>query len=154
MGIIEFKDVSFQYPNGFSAVENVSFEINEGEAINIIGQNGAGKKKKKKMINGLLKPTHGTVLIDGMDTKDYTTAQLSKIAGYVFQNPDDQIFHNNVEDEIRFGPKKQGLSEEEIENWLGMVKEAFPNAKVFYGPLSASIACHTGPGAVGIGISF
>lgn len=45
------------------------------------------------MINGLLKPTHGTVLIDGMDTKDYTTAQLSKIAGYVFQNPDDQIFH-------------------------------------------------------------
>ena len=154
MGIIEFKDVSFQYPNGFSAVENVSFEINEGEAIAIIGQNGAGKTTTVKMINGLLKPTHGTVLIDGMDTKDYTTAQLSKIAGYVFQNPDDQIFHNNVEDEIRFGPKKQGLSEEEIENWLGMVKEAFPNAKVFYGPLSASIACHTGPGAVGIGISF
>lgn len=111
---IEFKDVSFQYPNGFSAVENVSFEINEGEAIAIIGQNGAGKTTTVKMINGLLKPTHGTVLIDGMDTKDYTTAQLSKIAGYVFQNPDDQIFHNNVEDEIRFGPKKQGLSEEEI----------------------------------------
>ena len=114
MGIIEFKDVSFQYPNGFSAVENVSFEINEGEAIAIIGQNGAGKTTTVKMVNGLLKPTHGTVLIDGMDTKDYTTAQLSKIAGYVFQNPDDQIFHNNVEDEIRFGPKKQGLSEEEI----------------------------------------
>ena len=105
MGIIEFKDVSFQYPNGFSAVENVSFEINEGEAIAIIGQNGAGKTTTVKMINGILKPTHGTVLIDGMDTKDYTTAQLSKIAGYVFQNPDDQIFHNNVEDEIRFGPK-------------------------------------------------
>ena len=116
MGIIEFKDVSFQYPNGFSAVENVSFEINEGEAIAIIGQNGAGKTTTVKMINGLLKPTHGTVLIDGMDTKDYTTAQLSKIAGYVFQNPDDQIFHNNVEDEIRFGPKKQGLSEQMQEN--------------------------------------
>ena len=67
MGIIEFKDVSFQYPNGFSAVENVSFEINEGEAIAIIGQNGAGKTTTVKMINGLLKPTHGTVLIDGMD---------------------------------------------------------------------------------------
>ena len=116
MGIIEFKDVSFQYPNGFSAVENVSFEINEGEAIAIIGQNGAGKTTTVKMVNGLLKPTHGTVLIDGMDTKDYTTAQLSKIAGYVFQNPDDQIFHNNVEDEIRFGPKKQGLSEQMQEN--------------------------------------
>ena len=70
MGIIEFKDVSFQYPNGFSAVENVSFEINEGEAIAIIGQNGAGKTTTVKMINGLLKPTHGTVLIDGMDTKN------------------------------------------------------------------------------------
>ena len=53
MGIIEFKDVSFQYPNGFSAVENVSFEINEGEAIAIIGQNGAGKTTTVKMINGL-----------------------------------------------------------------------------------------------------
>ena len=57
MGIIEFKDVSFQYPNGFSAVENVSFEINEGEAIAIIGQNGAGKTTTVKMVNGLLKPT-------------------------------------------------------------------------------------------------
>ncbi len=114
MGIIEFKDVSFQYPNGFSAVENISFEINEGESVAIIGQNGAGKTTTVKMINGLLKPTQGTVLVDKMDTKDYTTAQLSKVAGYVFQNPDDQIFHNNVEDEIRFGPKMLGLSEEEI----------------------------------------
>ena len=55
MGIIEFKDVSFQYPNGFSAVENVSFEINEGEAIAIIGQNGAGKTTTVKMINGIIK---------------------------------------------------------------------------------------------------
>ena len=78
MGIIEFKDVSFQYPNGFSAVENVSFEINEGEAIAIIGQNGAGKTTTVKMVNGLLKPTHGTVLIDGMDTKDYTTEQMQE----------------------------------------------------------------------------
>ena len=112
MGIIEFKDVSFQYPNGFSAVENVSFEINEGEAIAIIGQNGAGKTTTVKMINGLLKPTHGTVLIDGMDTKDYTTAQLSKIAGYVFQNPDDQIFKYNVLDEVMFGPLNIGMNPE------------------------------------------
>ena len=115
MGIIEFKDVSFQYPNGFSAVENVSFEINEGEAIAIIGQNGAGKTTTVKMVNGLLKPTHGTVLIDGMDTKDYTTAQLSKIAGYVFQNPDDQIFKYHVMDEVMFGPLNIGMSREEAE---------------------------------------
>ena len=63
MGIIEFKDVSFQYPNGFSAVENVSFEINEGEAIAIIGQNGAGKTTTVKMINGLLSFQYGKMLL-------------------------------------------------------------------------------------------
>ena len=63
----------------------------------------------------------------------------------------EEAIHEAIADYYR---KEGKLSEEEIENWLGMVKEAFPNAKVFYGPLSASIACHTGPGAVGIGISF
>lgn len=105
MGIINFDNVSFQYPNGFSAVENVSFEIQKGERIAIVGQNGAGKTTTVKMMNGLLKPTNGTVLIDGRNTKDYTTAQLSRITGYVFQNPDDQIFHNSVREEIEFGPK-------------------------------------------------
>ena len=63
-------------------------------------------------------------------------------------------FSHNDMSKLKVGAAGAGLSEEEIENWLGMVKEAFPNAKVFYGPLSASVACHTGPGAVGIGISF
>lgn len=123
MGIIQFINVSYRYPNGFSAIENLSFEIQEGEAIAIIGQNGAGKTTTVKMINGLLKPTEGTVLVDRKDTKDFTTAQLSKTAGYVFQNPDDQIFHNNVEDEIRFGPKKMNLSEEEIKNKVDSAAE-------------------------------
>ena len=72
-------------------------------------------------------------------------ALKSEIAG--------RFSHNDIS-RLKVGAAGAGLSEEEIENWLGMVKEAFPNAKVFYGPLSASIACHTGPGAVGIGISF
>lgn len=114
MGIIEFKDVSFQYPNGFSAVEHVSFEIQQGDKIAIVGQNGAGKTTTVKMMNGLLKPTSGTVIVDGMDTKDYTTAQLSRVTGYVFQNPDEQIFHSTVEDEIRFGPKVLGFDEPKI----------------------------------------
>lgn len=114
MGIIKFKDVSFQYPNGFSAVEHVSFEIRQGDKIAIVGQNGAGKTTTVKMMNGLLQPTSGTVIVDGMDTKDYTTAQLSRVTGYVFQNPDEQIFHNNVEDEIKFGPKVLGFDEKKI----------------------------------------
>lgn len=114
MGIIEFKDVCFQYPNGFSAVEHVDFEIQQGEEIAIVGQNGAGKTTTVKMMNGLLKPTSGTVVVDGMDTKGYTTAQLSRVTGYVFQNPDEQIFHNTVEAEIEFGPRVLGFDEEKI----------------------------------------
>lgn len=120
MGIIEFKNVSFQYPNGFSAVENVDFEICQGEKIAIVGQNGAGKTTTVKMMNGLLKPTSGTVMIDGMDTKNYTTAQLSRVTGYVFQNPDEQIFHNTVRAEIEFGPGVLGFDLEKIRektNW-------------------------------------
>lgn len=114
MAIIEFKDVSFRYPNGFCAVENVDFEICQGEKIAIVGQNGAGKTTTVKMMNGLLKPTSGKVVIDGMDTKDYTTARLSRITGYVFQNPDEQIFHSTVRGEIEFGPGVLGFSPEKI----------------------------------------
>ncbi len=114
MGIIEFKDVSFQYPNGFSAVEHISFEIQEGEKIAIVGQNGAGKTTTVKMMNGLLKPTEGAVIVDNMNTKDYTTAKLSRVTGYVFQNPDEQIFHNTVEAEIEFGPRVLGFDEDKV----------------------------------------
>lgn len=116
MGIVEFKDVSFQYPNGFVAIENLNFEIHKGEKIAIVGQNGAGKTTTVKMMNGLLKPTTGKVLVDEKDTKDYTTAQLSRVTGYVFQNPDEQIFHNTVKDEIEFGPKILGFSLQEIQD--------------------------------------
>lgn len=112
MDIIEFKNVDFEYPNGVSAVENVSFKIKKGENIAIVGQNGAGKTTTVKMINGLLKPTKGNIIVKGKNTKDFSTAQLSRDAGYVFQNPDDQIFHNTVREEIEFGPKVLGFSEE------------------------------------------
>lgn len=112
MSLIEFNDVSFSYPNGFVAVEHVDMSIESGENVAIVGQNGAGKTTTVKMINGLLKPTSGTVVVAGVDTRDETTAQLSRRAGYVFQNPDDQIFHNTVEEEIAFGPKVLGFDEQ------------------------------------------
>lgn len=115
MSFLTLNNVTFNYPNGFTAVENVSMSFEKGESVAIIGQNGAGKTTTVKMMNGLLKPTQGDVMIDGLNTKDYTTAQISKKVGYVFQNPDDQIFHDNVKSEIRFGPKNLGFSEEKIE---------------------------------------
>lgn len=107
------KDVSFSYPGGFLAVDNINMEIKSGENVAIVGQNGAGKTTTVKMMNGLLKPTKGDVLIGDMNTKNYTTAQISRVVGYVFQNPDDQIFHSTVESEVRFGPKMMKLDQAE-----------------------------------------
>lgn len=104
MSII-LKNVSYTYDNNFQALENIDLEIQHGENIAIVGQNGAGKTTMVKLMNGLLKPTEGTVLINGMDTKEYTTAQIARKSGYVFQNPDDQIFHGTVLEEVAFAPK-------------------------------------------------
>ena len=110
---LSLRNVSFSYPGGFLAVDDVSIDIKGGENVAIVGQNGAGKTTTVKMINGLLRPTKGDVLVGDMNTKDYTTAQVSRIVGYVFQNPDDQIFHATVEEEVRFGPKNMKLDIEE-----------------------------------------
>lgn len=109
MSDLILKDVSFSYPGGFLAVDHINMEIKSGENVAIVGQNGAGKTTTVKMMNGLLKPTEGDVLIGDMNTKDYTTAQVSRVVGYVFQNPDDQIFHATVESEVRYGPKTMKL---------------------------------------------
>lgn len=114
MKSIELKDVTFEYPNGFSAVENVSINVNKGEKVAIIGQNGAGKTTTVKMMNGLLRPKTGEVLVDGINIKDKTTASVSKKVGYVFQNPGDQLFNSTVYNEISYTLRHEKMSEEEI----------------------------------------
>ena len=107
MSFITVKNLNFKYPNGTENVLNdVSLEVKKGEKVAIIGQNGAGKTTMVKMLNGLLKPVSGDVIADDWNTKDYTVAKMSRKVGYVFQNPMDQIFHNNVYDEIAFGAIK------------------------------------------------
>lgn len=114
MSFLTLTNVSFAYPNGYKAVDGVNMSFRKGESVAIVGQNGAGKTTTVKMMNGLLKPSEGDVVIDGWNTRDYTTAQISRKVGYVFQNPDDQIFHNDVYSEIEFGPRKLGLPEEQV----------------------------------------
>ena len=114
MSFIEVRGLSFIYPDNTVALDDISLDMEKGENVAIIGQNGAGKTTMVKMLNGLLKPTKGDVNIGGWNTKDYTTAQMSRKVGYVFQNPMEQIFHNNVYDEIIFGPKKLKYSDNEI----------------------------------------
>lgn len=115
MAILELCDVSFEYPGGFLAVDNINLKVERGENLAIIGQNGAGKTTTVKMCNNLQRPTRGTVLVNGQDTKEHTTAEIAHTVGYVFQNPDDQIFNSTVEGEIVYGLKKKKLPQEEID---------------------------------------
>lgn len=111
---IELKDVSFSYPNGYMANENLNLTIENGEKLAIVGQNGAGKTTAVKLMNGLNKPVKGDVFVDGENTRDKTCAQISRKVGYVFQNPDEQIFNSTALAEIEFMPKYFKFPEEEI----------------------------------------
>ncbi len=115
MRSIHLQDVTFTYPSGTKAVDNVSLFVAEGERLAIIGQNGAGKTTTVKLMNGLYKPQKGKVLVNGEDTAPLTTAQISRKVGYVFQNPDDQIFNSTVRNEIEYWMKYNKLDDAEIE---------------------------------------
>nr|WP_313466856.1 ABC transporter ATP-binding protein [Carnobacterium sp.] len=97
------ENVSYTYPGGYEAVRGINLSFELGESVAIIGQNGAGKTTTVKLMNGLLKPTEGEVLVNGLSIKTSTTAQASKYVGYVFQNPDDQIFQETIFKEIAYG---------------------------------------------------
>ena len=123
MAYITLDHVSFEYPGGFLAVDDISMEIEKGECIAIIGQNGAGKTTTVKMLNGLLRPTKGDVIIGDMNSKDHTIAQMSRNVGYVFQNPDDQIFHSTIYDEVAFGTKVMNKTEQETKELVDYALE-------------------------------
>ena len=112
--MISVNNLSFQYPNGFAVLDDISFTIQKGEFVALIGQNGAGKTTLLKQFNALLKPTSGSVVIAGIDTSISTTGKLAHKVGFLFQNPDHQIFMPTVEREISFGPKNLGRSKTEI----------------------------------------
>jgi len=109
--MIEAQNVYFTYPSGVEALKGISLTIQNGEFVAIMGQNGAGKTTLVKHFNGLLKPTRGKVLIDEVDTTKVSVATLARNVGFVFQNPDHQLFSETVEDEIAFALKNFGFKE-------------------------------------------
>jgi energy-coupling factor transport system ATP-binding protein len=112
---IEIKDLHFTYPTGLEALRGISFTIEAGEQVAIVGQNGAGKTTLVRHFNGLLQPTSGSVLIGGWDVKKYSVAKLASRVGYVFQNPDEQLFSKDVGTEVRFGPRNLGYTREKVD---------------------------------------
>ena len=112
---VEVKDLHFEYEKDTEVLTGINLSINRGECVAIVGQNGSGKTTLVKHFNGLLRPTSGKIIVNGIETAGKTIAQLSKTVGYLFQNPDHQIFSASVEEEIAFGPKNLGADPEETE---------------------------------------
>lgn len=112
--MIKIEDLYHTYPNGVEALKGVSLEIQDGEFLAVMGQNGAGKTTLVKHINGLLKPTKGRVLVDDTDTTKLSVASLARKVGFVFQNPDHQLFSETVEDEISFALRNFGYDEKTV----------------------------------------
>jgi len=114
--MLTVEDIHFAYASGVEALKGVSLTVKDGEFVAVMGQNGAGKTTLVKHFNGLLKPSSGRVLIDGVETTKTSVAALSKNVGFVFQNPDHQLFSETVEEEIAFALKNFGYESAVIED--------------------------------------
>ena len=122
---LAFEQVSFNYPDGTAALRDVSLAVAAGEFIALLGANGSGKTTFAKHLNGLLKPTRGCVRVNSRDTRLARVAELARMVGYVFQNPDHQICAATVEEEIAFGLRLQGLSQAEMAERVNWALAAF-----------------------------
>ncbi len=122
--IIKCRNLEHTYPNGVKALDGIDLDIYEGDMVAIVGQNGCGKTTLSKHLNALLLPTVGDVTVNDLDTKDQGVFKIGQKIGFVFQNPDHQIFSEVVYDEIAFGPRLRGVSEEEVDKRVTDALEA------------------------------
>jgi len=112
--VIQVRDAEYAYLDGTVALRGVTFDLFDEDYVAIVGQNGSGKTTLAKLLNGLLKPTKGSVQVLGEHTRQRTTAELSRVVGYCFQNPDYMLFERTVYEEVALGPRELGLSEDEV----------------------------------------
>lgn len=112
---VELEHLSFSYPDGRLALQDVSFYVAPGEKVALVGPNGAGKSTLLLHLNGILRGHTGRVVICGMEVNEQNLGRVRAAVGMVFQNPDDQLFSPTVFDDVAFGPIYQGLSPAEVE---------------------------------------
>jgi len=122
---LEVQDLWFAYEDNSHALRGVSLTIEEGDFVALIGQNGSGKTTLAKHFNGLLRPTQGQVLLYGEDIRNQPVSALARKVGYVFQNPDHQIFSATTHEELAVGPRHLGLDEVEIQRRVTEALAAF-----------------------------
>ena len=120
--MLEVRNLRFSYPDHGEILGGISFSLAKGARLGVVGRNGSGKTTLARLLCGLLKPTAGTVVVDGIDTADRGRIhEVRTRVGIVFQDPDDQIIETTVEREIGFGPRNLGLEPGEV---AGRVDEA------------------------------
>lgn len=123
--VVRLRDVTYTYPGGGASVRHLNLEVYPGEFVGLVGQNGAGKTTATKLVNGLLKPSSGTVEVAGLDTRTARTSQIARHAATLFQNPDHQICRNTVLDEVAFGLELGGVDAETARERARAVAEDF-----------------------------
>jgi len=124
--LISVRDARYVYATGnVIALDSVNLTVHEGEIVGIIGQNGSGKTTLTKLLNGLLKPTSGHVVVNGADTAKHTVQQMASHIGYVFQNPNHQLFARTVTAELEFGPRNIGVPADEIAERVAKARDFF-----------------------------
>ena len=123
--MIEFRDVHASYDGSAPILKGVSFTIRDGEFVAFVGTNGAGKSTTMRLMNGLLKPDAGQVLIDGVPTSALRPSELARRVGFLFQNPDSQICCNTVREELLFGFKALGLDGPDADSRVDAIVEEF-----------------------------
>ncbi len=112
---LRFERVGYRYPDGHEALHDLSFELTHGEKAALVGANGAGKTTLLLHADGLLLPTTGQVVVGGIPITRRTLPTIRRTVGYLFQQPDDQLFMPTVEEDVAFGPANMGLDDAEIE---------------------------------------
>lgn len=112
---LRFERVGYRYPDAHEALHDISFELRHGEKAAVVGVNGAGKSTLLLHTDGLLLPTSGQVIVGGVPVTKRTLPLIRRTVGYVFQQPDDQLFMPTVGEDVAFGPANMGLDEAEID---------------------------------------
>lgn len=114
--LLSIKDLSYSYDGEKNALENVSFDITKGEFISVLGKNGSGKSTLTKLIMGVIEPDSGSISLQGEDISTLSIFERSQQIGVVLQNPNHMISHHMIFDEIAFGLRNKGLSEQDVES--------------------------------------
>ncbi|HAN44538.1 MAG TPA: cobalt ABC transporter ATP-binding protein [Ruminococcaceae bacterium] len=113
--ILSVNNVSYMYPDGFMAIRNISFQVQNGSTVGIIGSNGAGKSTLIKLITGLINAENGEIFVDGIKVSRKSLNQIRQKIGVVFQNPDNQLFMPTVYEDAAFAPRNFGMTEQQVE---------------------------------------